>query len=128
LSANPIQANKPDSTERWLVAYDIADPRRLQKVGRHMRKEGVALQYSVYLVRGNKAKIDLLLNELSALIDLRADDIRAYPLGENVRIWGMGKQFNEGDNTLSDEVLDRLRVASMETEKSWPGAQLTAKP
>ena len=128
MSANPIQAHKPDTAERWLVAYDIAEPRRLQKVGRHMRKEGLALQYSVYLVRGNKAKIDLLLNELSALIDRRADDIRAYPLGENVRIWGLGKQFDEGDNTLSDDVLDRLRMASMETEKTWLGAQLTAKP
>ncbi len=128
MSANPIQANKPDSTERWLVAYDIADPRRLQKVGRHMRKEGLALQYSVYLVRGNKVKIDMLLDELSALIDRRADDIRAYPLGENVRIWGLGKQFDEGGNTLSDDVLDRLRVVSMEMEKSRLGAQLTAKP
>ena len=114
MSANPIQANKPDTTERWLVAYDIADPRRLQKVGRHMRKEGLALQYSVYLVRGNKVKIELLLDQLSALIDKRADDIRAYPLGENVRIWGLGKQFDEGGNTLSDSVLDRLRVATME--------------
>lgn len=118
MSSNPIQAHKPDATERWLVAYDIADPRRLQKVGRHMRKEGLAMQYSVYLVRGNKVKIDKLLDQLSALIDVRADDVRAYPLGENVRIWGLGTQFDEGGNTLSDEVLDRLRVASKEAEKA----------
>ena len=69
----------------------------------------------------------MLLDELSALIDKRADDIRAYPLGENVRIWGLGKQFDEGGNTLIDDVLDRLRVVSMEMEKSRLGAQLTAK-
>ncbi len=116
MSSNPIQAHQTDATERWLLAYDIADPRRLKKIGRHMRKEGFALQYSVYLVVGNKAHVDLLLEQLSALIDPRADDIRAYPLGENVRIWGLGTQFDEGGNTLSDDVVDRLRVASMETE------------
>ena len=124
MNNNPIQAYKPDITERWLIAYDIADPRRLQKIGRQMRKEGLALQYSVYLVRGNKAKIDRLLDQLSALIDTRADDVRVYPLGENVRIWGLGAQFDEGGNTLSDAVFDRLRLAAKEVGELCHGLNL----
>ena len=116
MNLNTTKADKPDKTERWLLAYDIADPRRLQKLGRHMRKEGLPLQFSLYLVRGNKAKIDQLMNQLAAMIDVRADDIRAYPLGENVRIWGLGTQFEDGGFTLSDDVMDRLRVSVPETE------------
>lgn len=124
MNVKPAKVDKTDKTERWLLAYDIADSRRLQKVGRHMRKEGVALQYSVYLVRGNKAKIDLLMGQLVSLIDVRADDIRAYPLGENVRIWGLGTQFEDAGCILSDEVMDRLRVHEPVDETSWTQAQL----
>lgn len=122
MNVKPAKVDKPHKTERWLLAYDIADPRRLQKVGRHMRKEGVALQYSVYLVRGNKAKIDLLMDQLASLIDVRADDIRAYPLGENVRIWGLGTQFEDAGFILSDDVVDRLRVHEPVGETPWSGA------
>jgi CRISPR-associated protein Cas2 len=100
----------PDSTtQRWLLAHDIADPKRLQKVWRLMRKEGMPLQYSVYLLHGNRQRVQALLDQLSTLIDHRADDLRVYPLGENTRLWGLGTQFGEGDNTLTDAIIDRLR-------------------
>ena len=36
--------------QRWLLAHDIRDKKRLQKVWRYIRQEGVRLQYSVYLL------------------------------------------------------------------------------
>lgn len=83
-----------------------------------MRKEGLALQYSIYLVHGNIVKIELLLDQLGMLINKRVDDIRVYPLGSNVRIWSLGNQFDEGGNTLSDDILNRLQVTSIEKVKS----------
>lgn len=103
-------AAPPDSTtQRWLLAHDISDPRRLQKVWRLMRKEGLPLQYSLYLLQGDRQRVQRLLEQLATLIDSKSDDVRVYPLGENTRLWGLGTQFSEGGNTLSDDIIDRLR-------------------
>lgn len=104
------------SAQRWLLAHDIADPKRLRKVWRVMRKVGVPLQYSLYLLRGNRRAIDKTLDQLRDLIDNKSDDLRVYPLGENTRLWGLGTQFSDGGNTLTDELIDRLRRQVSEPE------------
>lgn len=65
---------------QWLVCYDIRDKRRLGQVFRFLKKQGVPVQYSVFLVDASAAKMRLLLAQLGELIDPRADDIRAYGL------------------------------------------------
>ena len=106
----------PDSsTQRWLLAHDIADPKRLQKVWRLMRKEGLPLQYSLYLLHGDRQRVQRLLDQLIPIIDSKRDDLRIYPLGENTRLWGLGTQFNEGGNALTDEIIDRLRRHTPDT-------------
>ncbi len=110
---NGMPKTIPDSaTHRWLLAYDIRDPKRLKKVWRVMRREGIPFQYSLYFLRSNKMGIENLLQRLTTLIDTTVDDLRVYPLGENTRMWGLGNQFDEGGNALCDEVLDRLRQPS----------------
>ena len=114
-SVSPPTAPPESETQRWLLAHDIADPKRLQKVWRLMRKEGLPLQYSVYLVQGNRQRVQRLLEKITPLIDSKKDDLRVYPLGENTRLWGLGTQFNEGGNTLTDEIIDRLRRHTPDT-------------
>ena len=96
--------------QRWLLAHDIADPKRLQKVWRYLRQEGVRLQYSVYLISGNRQHVDKVLSRLRALINEKADDVRVYAMTENTRIWGLGTQFDDGGNVLCDELIDKLRM------------------
>lgn len=96
--------------QRWLLAHDIADPKRLQKVWRYLRQEGVRLQYSVYLISGNRQQMEKVLNRLRELINEKADDVRVYAITENTRIWGLGKQFNDGGNVLCDDLLDKIRM------------------
>jgi CRISPR-associated protein Cas2 len=112
---NTGDASPDSTTQRWLLAHDIADPKRLQKVWRLMRKEGLPLQYSVYLLHGDRQRVQRLLDQLALLIDNKADDLRVYPLGENTRLWGLGTQFNEGGNALTDEIIDRLRRHTTDT-------------
>ncbi len=69
----------------WLLCYDIADPRRLARVHRHMKKHGWALQYSVFQLQASQQQLDRLIDELDRLIDPKADDIRIYPLHTNPR-------------------------------------------
>ncbi len=95
--------------QRWLLAHDIRDKKRLQKVWRFLRQEGVRLQYSVYLLAGTRQHVEIIIEHLRELIDERADDVRIYPLTENTRIWGLGRQFNDDGNMLCDEFMDKLR-------------------
>jgi CRISPR-associated protein Cas2 len=95
---------------RWLLAHDIRDPKRLQKVWRYLRKEGVRLQYSVYLLSGSRKQIQGVLDHLEKIIDKNVDDVRVYALGENTKIWGLGLQYFDGGNMLCDEVIDKLKV------------------
>lgn len=95
--------------QRWLLAHDIRDDKRLQRVWRFLRQEGVRLQYSVYLLAGSRQQVEAIIEQLRGLIDERADDVRIYPLSENTRIWGMGTQFSDDGNTLCDAFMDPLR-------------------
>ena len=95
-------------SQRWLLAHDIRDPRRLQRVWRYLRQEGVRLQYSVYVLAGTRHHVEGVLEHLRTLIDERADDVRVYPLNENTRMWGLGTQFNNNGNTLCDAYIDKM--------------------
>lgn len=77
----------------FLLAYDIADPKRLGRVHRTVRREGVPLQYSVFLVPGTAVAIDRLLAELDTIIDARVDDIRVYPLPQTLDVVQYGRQW-----------------------------------
>ena len=104
--------------QRWLLAHDIRDKKRLQRVWRFLRKEGVRLQYSVYLLAGTRYQVEAIIDRLRRLIDESADDVRIYPLTENTRIWGLGTQFNDDVNTLCDSFMDKLRQVDHEAETS----------
>lgn len=83
-----------DSLPRsYIVAYDIANPKRLGRVHRLMVKRGIPLQYSVFLVHGNKRRLRDLMTELAGVIDERRDDIRAYPLPRHPEYTHLGRQL-----------------------------------
>lgn len=63
-----------------LVCYDIADPRRLARVHRVMRRWGMPLQYSVFycaLTRRERRRLESILR---SLIREDRDDVRVYGL------------------------------------------------
>lgn len=64
----------------WLVAYDVANKRRLVRVHRYLKAHGIAVQYSVFVVRADRRRLDGLLAGLAARIHPRQDDVRAYRL------------------------------------------------
>lgn len=97
--------------KRWILAHDITDPARLGKVWRFLRKEGVRLQYSVYVLSGDRDKIQKIIDGLQNIIHPQRDDVRIYPITENTRIWGLGTQFSDDGNQLCDEWLDKHIVA-----------------
>jgi CRISPR-associated protein Cas2 len=71
------------NTASWyLIAYDIRDRRRLRRLHRTLSGEGLALQYSVFLVSLNPAQKRQLLSEVERIIDASEDDLRLYPIDQ----------------------------------------------
>ena len=63
-----------------IICYDIADPKRLGRLFRFLRKCAAPLQYSVFLFSGDDRQLERCLQGLLRLIDTKEDDLRAYPL------------------------------------------------
>jgi CRISPR-associated protein Cas2 len=80
-------------TLNWLVSYDIADPRRLMRVHRALKKEGTPMQYSVFWVQASRARMGAIMAQLATLIDERADDVRAYPIPQEAWSVSLGNSM-----------------------------------
>jgi CRISPR-associated protein Cas2 len=87
------------ASARWIVTYDIADPRRLTRLFKFLKKQGVPLQYSVFLVEASAFKMSSLVLQMKAMVDGQADDVRAYRLPEN--LW----QVTLGASILPEDIL-----------------------
>lgn len=67
-------------TGAWLVAYDIASPRRLARLHRWLVQRALPVQYSVFVFTGTAAELAELIAGLAKRIHPRQDDVRLYPL------------------------------------------------
>lgn len=74
----------------YILAYDIADPKRLRRVHYLIKKKGVSAQKSVFLVYGTETFMNGLLDDLAKEMLLKEDDLRAYPILSPKRIWTTG--------------------------------------
>lgn len=87
------------ASAQWLVTYDIADPRRLTRLFKLLKKQGIAVQYSVFLVEASAVKMGSLMVQIAKIIAADADDVRAYRLPEN------GWKATLGASLLPDDIL-----------------------
>lgn len=66
---------------RYLMAYDIADPKRLRRICTLMEDHGERLQYSVFLcdlALAERAELEIAVTEV---MDLAADSVVQIDLG-----------------------------------------------
>jgi len=66
---------------RYIVSYDICDPRRLRQVHKTMLGYGEPLQYSVFCCDLAPAGRIMLIAALSELIDHREDQVMLIDIG-----------------------------------------------
>jgi CRISPR-associated protein Cas2 len=66
--------------DSFLVAYDIADPKRLRKVARTCEDFGLRRQYSVFFCRLSAIDLVRLRSRLYDVIDLEKDQVLFLPL------------------------------------------------
>ena len=75
----------------YVLAYDIADPRRLVRVHRFLREQAFPVQYSVFLAALDTTAIDSILAGLAERIKPQRDDVRVYPLPTTPDIETIGR-------------------------------------
>ncbi len=92
----------------YLVAYDIADPKRLARVHGVLKKQGLPLQYSVFTVVIKRKALLRLLSVLAALIQPAKDDIRCYRLPSSTDMHTLGKPLFPEDVLLFTKGINRL--------------------
>ncbi len=66
---------------RYVIAYDIADPRRLRRVCTLMEDHGWRLQYSVFVCDLSQAELVDLEVAVNQILDLAVDSIVRIDLG-----------------------------------------------
>ena len=76
--------------KRWLIAYDIKNPRRLRKIHRLLKNWGIPLQKSLFMVKGTQNIIELR-EQLKIAMDQNEDDIRLYPIYQDSLVWKWDK-------------------------------------
>ncbi len=107
--------------KQWhVVAYDVADARRLRRVHRCVSRQALAVQRSVFLFHGTRGALRRLLAELATLIDAERDDVRAYPSAHPGRMWMSSgiESVEDGDSTTEEPTL----LAANDESGEWATA------
>lgn len=101
-----------NQARQYLISYDIADPRRLGRTHRLLKKAGLPVQYSVFTVVLNRAKLWQLLASIEGIIDEREDDLRCYALPGQIECRTLGRQYFPDDIMLFSHGVSRLVTQS----------------
>jgi CRISPR-associated protein Cas2 len=72
--------------KRYLVTYDVREPRRLRRVFKAMKDYGDWLQYSVFVCDLSRAEKSAMQLHLGSLINHAADSIAIIDLGDVDRV------------------------------------------
>ncbi len=65
----------------YLIAYDIASPKRWRRVAARLKKVGNRTQYSVFLLPLMPRQAKKLEKQLNAMLDLKEDRLMMIDLG-----------------------------------------------
>ena len=85
--------------QRWYVlAYDVRDPKRLRRTHAHVKKHGISLQKSVFLVHADPEALARLKTGVLERVDKNEDDVRLYPVRHPGALWAAGRQENKMDS------------------------------
>lgn len=93
------------SQKSWIIAYDIRCKKRLARVYRYLSKQGLPIQYSIFLIEANQSQLGEIMLELANRIEASTDDIRIYHVTDTAQVWALGKQFDFGVVVFASKTL-----------------------
>ncbi|MCC6240883.1 MAG: CRISPR-associated endonuclease Cas2 [Phycisphaerales bacterium] len=76
----------------YLIAYDIADPRRLRSVAKRLEHSALRVQKSVFTFQGAPAELEVIFADLISLINVHEDCVQAWAMRSltAARQWKLG--------------------------------------
>jgi CRISPR-associated protein Cas2 len=85
---------------RYLVGYDIADDKRLQRIGKAMKGWGYRVQYSLFLCDLNGMELVAMRSALKVEMNDREDSVLIFDLGgvdrwDPLRVQVLGRDKGE---------------------------------
>lgn len=91
---------------RYLIAYDISDPKRLRKVIKVMESYGQRLQYSVFLCDLSGVELVNWRSDILAVVKLAEDSVVDLDLGQvdvsvPVRVIGTSRRLPVSGPTIT---------------------------
>lgn len=77
---------------KFVIAYDIANPRRLRRVAKRLEECAVRVQKSVFIYHGTRRDLDAVKGDLMTLIDIAEDRVQSWPAHEppGIVAWNAG--------------------------------------
>lgn len=72
--------------QTWLIAYDIADPKRLRRVERAIAAVGQRVHYSLFFCQLTPPELVQLQRRLARLINTAMDSVQYVPWCERDRV------------------------------------------
>lgn len=74
----------------YLLTYDVCCPRRLQRVCRFLKKHGVPVQHSVFLIRTHAPGIEAIQSDCSEILNLQEDELAIVRTDTPDQLWRYG--------------------------------------
>jgi len=93
----------------YMIAYDIADDKRLKRVHRKLKKEAMAVQKSVFFIKGTERDINFLMDKVALSMNLDEDNLKAYPILEPDKVWTNGTNPLAQGSTISFSSKDSVK-------------------
>ena len=66
-----------------IVAYDVADTKRLAKIAKIMEDYGTRVQYSIFEIHADGSILNEIMRRVSNIFNEKEDSVRLYPLCKN---------------------------------------------
>lgn len=110
--------------EPHILAYDIADKNRLQRVHKLLKSWGMPVQYSVFAVDLTARGADMLFEALARITDAEADDVRLYRIGQGAHCWSGRAPLPDGiilTGSASATILNDMASSKVDDRKDGIG-------
>ncbi len=69
-----------------VIAYDIADPKRLSRIARIMKDYGMRVQKSIFIADIDSIQFTRMRYRAEKVMDLKDDAVKYFPLCDDVLI------------------------------------------
>lgn len=78
----------------YILSYDIRQDKRLKKFHYRLKKRGLALQRSVFLIEADATELEQIIQWVEQYTHTQQDDVRLYPISHPKAIWSAGSQHH----------------------------------